>query len=92
MSQEGAEFTRYNAKNKRAHFDFRKTGIVIEDTGERNEHGFERMDAFFSPTTTPGRTVGERTPNGRGYESDIGDETDVRATDASAPMDIASMY
>ncbi len=27
----------------------RKTGLRIEDTGERDEYGMEPMDAFFSP-------------------------------------------
>ena len=30
--------------------DFRKTGLMVKDTGRRDSAGLEDMDAFFSPT------------------------------------------
>jgi len=62
----------------------RKTGITLKDSGIRDEHGMEPLDALFSSPSKPDRTGG-------GMHDD-GDEDEYESDDdgSGEPMDLTT--
>ena len=53
----------------------RKTGAVLHDTGERDEHGFQPVDAIFS-SPRKGADEDEEDDDDGSVEMDIADSTE----------------
>ncbi|MCJ1307345.1 hypothetical protein MMC25_000991 [Agyrium rufum] len=58
----------------------RRTGIILKDTGIRDEHGLEPLDGLFS---SPEKSPAKR--NGVHHNSTIADETDMTIGESTIP-------
>jgi len=75
----------------------RKTGLSIQDTGQRDDDGMEDLDNFFSPekAAPPPRNVNGRANSSNGATSPVAavskfESTTMEHTATEATMQIAS--
>ena len=65
--------------------DFRKTGLMIKDTGRRDSAGLEDMDAFFSPAIEKSPRKGSLSPRAKRLSYKTKFQAAIQS-DGSVPM------